>query len=246
MSIQRMPLPQGARIPAEVKAMSAVIAPRRRPSQQRARMTLAAIQDAFVLLLLEKGYEKTTMRDIAGVAGVSIGSLYQYFPGKEAITAMTVRTWGRKLASALSDAIDGATPPRGSRTVMQVVRLFAEALVRTMMEGVASWRVLCALERRVSPQPVRSRSYQHNVDLLRKALTGAVDWPAGLDDGHVAFNAYTIVDSIVRQTLMVRSECPLAEVMVADIVSAIEGYLHAAFGGAARNVNTASLDRAVD
>lgn len=209
--------------------MSAGIAPRRKPHQQRARMTSAAIQDAFVLLLVEKGYEKTTMRDIAGVAGVSIGSLYQYFPGKKAIAAMAVRTWGGRLASALSVAIDGADPPCRSRTVMQVVRLFAEALVRTMMDGVARWRALLVLERRVSPHSVRSRSYQVNVDLFRQAATRAVDWPAGLDDAHVAFTAYTIADGLVRQTLIVRAECPPPERLVADIIGAVEGYLCAAF-----------------
>ena len=49
--------------------MDITVKPRRKPSQSRARMTYAAIQDAFFLVLLEKGYEKTSMRDISNVAG---------------------------------------------------------------------------------------------------------------------------------------------------------------------------------
>src|SRR5450830_996395 len=55
---------------------------RRKPVQQRSRITQGAILDAFVRLLVEKGYVRLTIRDIALVAGVGIGTLYEYFPGK--------------------------------------------------------------------------------------------------------------------------------------------------------------------
>lgn len=55
------------------------------PGQARSRATIDAILVAATRLLFELGYEKTTTNKIAEVAGVSIGSLYEYFPGKEAI-----------------------------------------------------------------------------------------------------------------------------------------------------------------
>ena len=72
--------------------MNSTVKPRRKPSQSRAWMTTGAIQDAFVLLLVERGYEKVSMREIAGVAGVGLGTLYLYFPGKDSIAAVTVRS----------------------------------------------------------------------------------------------------------------------------------------------------------
>ncbi|BEP54125.1 TetR family transcriptional regulator [Variovorax sp. V512] len=190
-------------------------------------MTSIAIQDAFVLLLLEKGYEKTSMRDIANVAGVSVGSVYQYFPGKEAVAAMTVRTWVRKLSTALSSAVDDVVQAEGQRTLREITRLLAQTQVHTMLEGGGRWRVLSSIERRVSPQLVYNRLYQHNVNLFGKALTSAVDWPEGLHDARVAFGAYTVVDALVKQTLLVSAALPSADVMVEEVLLALDGYLHA-------------------
>ena len=60
---------------------------RRRPKQQRALQTVAAILDAVVRVLKREGFGAITTNRIAEAAGVSIGSLYQYFPDKGAIFA---------------------------------------------------------------------------------------------------------------------------------------------------------------
>ncbi len=71
--------------------------PRKIPTQGRAITTFNAILDAAAQLLTTKGYAYASTNRIAEVAGVSIGSLYEYFPGKEAIfCAIRLRT-GRDL-----------------------------------------------------------------------------------------------------------------------------------------------------
>lgn len=60
-------------------------APRKRPRQERSRALVEAILDAAARLLVRDGYEGTTTNRIAEIAGVSVGSLYQYFPNKESI-----------------------------------------------------------------------------------------------------------------------------------------------------------------
>jgi AcrR family transcriptional regulator len=60
---------------------------RRQPKQRRARQTVDAILDAVVRLLKRERSDAITTNRIAEVAGVSIGSLYQYFPDKRAIFA---------------------------------------------------------------------------------------------------------------------------------------------------------------
>jgi AcrR family transcriptional regulator len=59
--------------------------PRRRPRQDRARATVDAILGAAIDLLSSRGHTRTSTNQIARRAGVSIGSLYQYFPNKDAI-----------------------------------------------------------------------------------------------------------------------------------------------------------------
>jgi AcrR family transcriptional regulator len=60
-------------------------ADRRQPMQRRARQTVAAIMDAVTRILKREGVKAVTTNRIAEVAGVSIGSVYQYFPDKRAI-----------------------------------------------------------------------------------------------------------------------------------------------------------------
>jgi len=58
---------------------------RRRPTQRRAQETVEAILDAVIRLLKRAGVSAITTNSIAETAGVSIGSVYQYFPDKRAI-----------------------------------------------------------------------------------------------------------------------------------------------------------------
>lgn len=64
---------------------------RRSPRQERSKSTVSAIVEAAARVLSEAGLESVTTTRIARVAGVSIGSLYQYFPGKEAIASAMIR-----------------------------------------------------------------------------------------------------------------------------------------------------------
>lgn len=59
--------------------------PRKAPQQSRSQMTVNAILDATAHILVKNGYAKTNTNIIAEYAGVSIGSLYQYFPNKDSL-----------------------------------------------------------------------------------------------------------------------------------------------------------------
>ena len=63
------------------------IHPRKQASQARSTATVDAIMRATARILVKRGYQSTTTNHIAEAAGVSVGSLYQYFPNKEAIVA---------------------------------------------------------------------------------------------------------------------------------------------------------------
>lgn len=67
--------------------------PRKIPTQARARATWTAILDAAAQVLVNQGYERATTDRIAERAGVSIGTLYEYFPNKEAVFATLSLRW---------------------------------------------------------------------------------------------------------------------------------------------------------
>ena len=74
-----------AHIPSGTAAVPAHLAPRKQPRQLRARATVEAVLDAAVDVIAERGFSDVSTNAIAERAGISIGSLYQYFPNKDAI-----------------------------------------------------------------------------------------------------------------------------------------------------------------
>ena len=215
--------------------MNSIVKPRRRPLQSRAWMTTGAIQDAFVLLLVERGYEKVSMRDIAGVAGVGLGTLYLYFPGKDSIAAVTVRSWMRKQAAILAQAAEAPAP----RTIEQTIRAMVAAHVHDLLGHAGEWRALLFVERRISSPESYREIYREFVGLFRDALVASSDWPAALDSRRTAFNAFAIIDAIVEQALLVQDVCPGTEELVRDVECAVAGYIRAAQESAAISGRTA-------
>ena len=76
--------------------------PRKIPVQDRAKVTWNVILDAAAQVLLRRGYEKATTDRIAERAGVSIGSVYEYFPNKESIFAALMLRFNEERWTALS------------------------------------------------------------------------------------------------------------------------------------------------
>src|SRR5689334_20025487 len=64
--------------------------PRKAPHQERSRATVDAILAATARILVKDGYDRASTNKIAAAAGVSVGSLYQYFPSKEALVAALI------------------------------------------------------------------------------------------------------------------------------------------------------------
>jgi len=67
------------------KRQTPIISERKQPRQERSTLLVAAILEAAVRVLTRDGARRFTTARVAEVAGISVGSLYQYFPNKEAI-----------------------------------------------------------------------------------------------------------------------------------------------------------------
>jgi AcrR family transcriptional regulator len=78
-------------------------APRKRPRQRRAHETVDRILDAAARIFDERGYRAATTNHVAERAGVSIGSLYQYFPNKDALLVALAERHVRAAAEAFAE-----------------------------------------------------------------------------------------------------------------------------------------------
>jgi AcrR family transcriptional regulator len=81
------------------------LAPRKSPRQRRSTATVDAILEAAARILEADGLEALTTNAVADLAGVSIGSLYQYFPGKAAILAEMIRRQRADLLTDINEAV---------------------------------------------------------------------------------------------------------------------------------------------
>jgi AcrR family transcriptional regulator len=77
------------------------LSPRKEPSQGRSRFTVRQIVEAATRVFEERGYAGATTNRIAERAGVSIGSLYQYFPNKESILAVLLEQHTQEVAETV-------------------------------------------------------------------------------------------------------------------------------------------------
>lgn len=78
------------------------VTPRKRPAQGRSKATVEAIVQATARVLLKDGYEACTTNRVAETAGVSIGSVYQYFPNKESLVVAVMEGHLTQLQEALA------------------------------------------------------------------------------------------------------------------------------------------------
>ncbi|HAE49181.1 MAG TPA: TetR family transcriptional regulator, partial [Tistrella mobilis] len=85
--------------------------PRKRPVQARSRATVETILDGAAHILIRDGFDRATTTRIAEAAGVGIGSLYQYFPSKEAVVAALID----RHAAALIRVFDDLAPRLAGR-----------------------------------------------------------------------------------------------------------------------------------
>lgn len=114
--------------------------PRRRPVQGRSRATVDAIVEAAARVLARHGYAAATTNRIAERAGVSIGSLYEYFPHKDSVLAALFERHTDQGGTEVLAALD-AEIARGA-PLPELLRSLVAALLRQHRRSPELHRVL--------------------------------------------------------------------------------------------------------
>jgi AcrR family transcriptional regulator len=99
--------------------------PRKKPRQERSVATVDAILDATARVLCTTGYDRASTNRIALAAGVSVGSLYQYFPSKEAlVAALAARHMAAMTALVKSKLAEASAAPMAAAVRTIITAMF--------------------------------------------------------------------------------------------------------------------------
>jgi AcrR family transcriptional regulator len=194
---------------------------RRRPRQRRARQTVDAILDAVVRVLKREGFSAVTTNRVAEVAGVSIGSVYQYFPDKQAIfVALHQRHIEQIDRMVEAKLIEHAESP-------------LDTLMRAMIEGMidahgSDPELYELLATEVPHRAAGTRDFAVRLHgAFRLALSSKThELKEGYDLDRMAFMVANMADSLSHAALFRRPPRLSLSAAKTEVVRAVLAYLH--------------------
>jgi AcrR family transcriptional regulator len=195
-------------------------ASRRRPRQRRALQTVDAILDAVIRILKREGSKALTTNHIAEVAGVSIGSVYQYFPDKSAIFTALHDRHIEQIDRLIADTLlkHAASPLDG------LVRALIDAMVDAHTHDPEVFELL---QTQVPHRAGEKRDFATRLhSVFRLAITARSEkLRARRDLDKVVFVVTNLVDSLSHAAALRRPQGLTLADAKAEAVRAVMAYL---------------------
>lgn len=114
-----------------MKTRKTSLSPRKKPVQARAQSTIHHILDASAQILNQTGEEEFTTNKVAVKAGVSIGSLYQYFPNKDSIISALMENFMQQQFDIIKKEMSRQRGKSLESTIRAIVRASLESKRKT-------------------------------------------------------------------------------------------------------------------
>ena len=192
---------------------------RRKPRQSRARITQEALMESFVRLLHERSAHEITIREITDVAGVGLGTFYEYFSKKEDLIALTIHQHVKGNAESLKNY---AQSLRELSTYSEL-QPYLEQIIRFQLEQMHMnqflWAQTFLLERNISSIEIYKKSYLMMVDMWRSILESFVQDAEQLY--RISLNIQRVCYGFVSQTLLIEPEFGEWELLEQEILHII-------------------------
>lgn len=196
---------------------------RKVPVQDRSRRTVEAILQAACQVLVRCGYERATTGAIAERAGVSIGTLYQYFPNKESLVASVIEVHFKEVVAIVESALQTHRDSPLDILLLAIIRSSLDAhrlqpdLHKVLIEQaprVGLYAQTIELSEQLSsllrehlakhfpsiPVP-RLQMLAFIIETTVEALThrAVIEYPQWLTSGELEAEAFSLLDPYIRQ-----------------------------------------------
>jgi AcrR family transcriptional regulator len=199
---------------------AAALKPRKAPAQQRSAVTIETILQAAALVLQKHSLAGFNTNRVAEVAGVSVGSLYQYFPNKDALVASLIE----RAQQALLDRLQAALAEARGRPLEEGLHLLVKMAIANQFDAPLLAAALDHEERRLPLRSLLQSTQQQMLMLLSGFMAEHAHELQGSDPVRQARDAMTIAKGMVEADIEGAGAPELAE-LEERAVRALLGYL---------------------
>ncbi len=201
-------------------------APRKQPRQARAQATVETILRATAHILRTKGWDGCNTNAVAKRAGVSIGSLYQYFPSKDALLAALAERHAEEGLKVLLDAVTASRSLSEPLSIRETVQHYIAALISLHAHDPELHRVLVEqVPRLKGGQAVIRRSSTHAASLVRAWLETHREHLREVDLDVATYMLVTSVEALAHLQVLERPKQLTREVLVKELAEFVLRYL---------------------
>lgn len=196
---------------------------RRKPRQSRAKLTQEALQESFVRLLHERSATEITIREITDLAGVGLGTFYEYFAKKEDLLALTIHLQVKQHAEHLKSY---AQQQLELSTVVEINRYIATIIQFQLQQIQAQqwlWAQTFLLERQVSHIETYQKSYSMMLQMWQQIFVPVIH--NAEQQLRLALNLHRISYGFISQSLLINPHFQDWDVLYTDISLAIQPFL---------------------
>lgn len=204
---------------------------RKIPKQSRSKVVVDSILEAATRILVDKGMRNLTTNHVAELAGVSIGSLYQYFANKESIVAELIEFHKEKEFSRVSKIMNHLekfpTCQKGKQQRENNIRLVVKEFIDVHAENIELARILQIQTQHLSHFKTLKNTTSFLTDMLH-SLLNKVDNIAREDNFTRAFILANSLDALIQKALIDQPKLFTKPEFVDELVNLSMGYLQPA------------------
>lgn len=196
---------------------------RRKPRQSRARITQEALMESFVRLLAERSANEITIREITDLAGVGLGTFYEYFSKKEDLIALTIHQHVKNNAESLKSYAQSQYELSTKLSFQAYLQQIVHFQLKQIQTQQFLWAQSFLLERQVSSIESYQKSYAMMVQMWHNILEPFIQDNELLQ--RMSLNVQRVCYGFVSQTLLMQPEFTEWQVLESDIINGLNCFV---------------------